>query len=328
MENFTLFIVVSSVLFLLILLLLFIMYQKFAQLLKSSSDRDSWSVLSQWLGDIRSGMDRNSDLLNKQLSRTNASINQRLDNTAQLLRLLNKDLGLVHEVGQQMRDFQHFFRSPKLRGKLGEQLMTEILFSVLPQSSLRLQHRFQSGYTVDALVVLEHGKIPIDAKFPMENYQKAHHAPKEELVAMYKKEFFRDIKKHIASVSSKYIVPAEGTLDFVVLYVPSETLYYEIITNDFIIRESERHNVLMVSPNTFFYFLRLLLTGLYNQRLEKTAARILQHMNGLRTLSSELSKELNTLMLHINNTKNASDRLNNRFLDMERKIEELLYLND
>lgn len=325
METLTLLVV--AILLTLFLLLFYVLYRKLAHLLTAEKDKDSVALLSQWLSDIRGGLDRHSELLNQQLARSNDSINQRLDTTAHLLRLLNKDLGLVHEVGQQMRDFQHFFRSPKVRGKLGEQIMNEILLQVLPRSSIKFQYRFNTGYTVDALIILENGKLAVDAKFPMENYHKALQAPKEDLAAVYKKDFFRDVKKHIASVGSKYIVPAEGTLDFAVMYVPSETLYYEIINNNALMRESEQKKVLIVSPNTFFYFLRLLLMGLYSYKLEKTAARILQRMNALRTLSSDVSKELQTLVLHINNTKNASDRLSNRFLDMERKIEELMYLN-
>lgn len=288
--------------------------------------QQSLDLLSQWANEIRSGLDRQSDMIARQLATANDTLHQRLDSTAQLLRLLNKDLGGVHEIGQQMRDFQHIFRAPQLRGKLGERMMNEILFQVMPHSMVKLQHRFKNGVVVDALLTLEQGTLCIDAKFPMENFQKASQAPNSELSDAYRKEFYRDVRRHIETVRSKYLIPTEGTLDFAVVYVPSETVYYEILQHERLLREAEDQNVLLVSPHTFYYLLRLILYGLYSQKLEKTAAEVLQHLNGLQSATAETLKELGTLMAHLNNAKNSSERVQRRMEDLSGKIEGMTFL--
>lgn len=291
--------------------------------LESLKADDSRELLLQWLAEMRNGLDRNTDMMNRQLAHANETLNQRLDSTAQLLRLLNKDLGQVHEVGEQMRDFQNFFRSPKIRGKIGEHIMSEILRQVLPARSFDLQHRFNSGVIVDALVQLQSGGIPIDAKFPLENFQKAAAASSPELMQSFKNQFWRDVRKHFDSISKKYILPSEGTLDFAVMYVPSETLYYEMLTNDELISEAEKKNVLIVSPNSFYYFLKLVLVGLFSHKIEKTAALVLKNLRMLQRDGESLSGEMSTLLTHLNNSRNSGERLYHKIGELQRRLQEI-----
>ncbi len=307
-----------------IMIVIFHLYARRLEVMIDALKTDeSRELLLQWLAEMRAGLDRNTDIINRQLSHANEALNQRLDSTAQLLRLLNKDLGQVHEVGEQMRDFQQFFRTPKIRGKIGEQIMNEILREVLPGAAYKLQHRFGNGAIVDALLQLESGGIAIDAKFPLENFQKAVHAPSPELMQSFKNQFWRDVRKHIDAISKKYILPAEGTLDFAVMYIPSETLYYEIISNDELIAETEKKSVLLVSPNSFYYFLRLVLVGLYSHKIEKTAALVMQHLKTLQQNGEELANEMSTLMTHLNNSRNSSERLYHKIQDLQRRLEDI-----
>ena len=306
-----------------ILFLFYLQSKRLDRTIDALNTDDSRELLLQWLGEMRAGIDRNSEMVNRQLSQSNESLNQRLDSNAQLLRLLNKDLGQVHEVGEQMRDFQQFFRSPKMRGKIGEHLMSEILQQILPRAVFQLQYRFNTGAIVDAIVQLEAGDIAIDAKFPLENFQKAAHASSADLMQGHKNQFWRDVRKHIDAISKKYILPSEGTLDFAVMYVPSETLYYEIITNEDIIAEAEHKSVLIVSPNSFYYFLKLLLVGLFGHKIEKTAALVLQHLKALQHHGEGLSTEMSTLLTHLNNSRNSSERIYHKIQDLQRKLEDI-----
>lgn len=320
---------IEWLLFLVFILLLFLLFnylqnRKLHNLAEALKKQDSQPLLSQWLAEINTSLHRNTDFMSRQLANTNEAVNQRLDSTAQLLRLLNKDLGHVHEIGQQMRDFEHFFRSPKLRGRLGEKMMQELIFQVLPRSIVSMQHRFQSGAIVDALIKLEGGAIPIDAKFPLDNYQKAQHASTDDAVRSFRKEFKRDVKRHIQAVQSKYILPGEGTLDFAVMYVPSDTLYYEIISDDALVTEAESQNVLCVSPNSFYYFLKLILAGLYSHRIEKTAALVMQNINAFEKNIAEISNDMNTLLTHINNSQNAGARIASKIQSLGRKLENVI----
>ncbi len=316
------FLVCAFIILIFTVLFYYVQNKKVQTVLSELKNQDSQQLL-QWLSEMRASMDRNADMMTRHLSNSSDAVNQRLDSTAQLLRLLNKDLGHVHEIGQQMRDFEHFFRSPKIRGKLGERIMEELLMQVLPRSVISLQHRFQSGSIVDALINLDSGAIPVDAKFPLENFQKAQHATKEDVAFYHRREFKRDVKKHINAISRKYILPGEGTLDFAVMYVPSDTLYYEMISDDLLVKEAENNNVLLVAPNSFYYFLKLILVGLYSSKIEKTAAKFMQHISAFQQNLTETENEINTLLTHLNNSQNAALRVSNKIQNMQSKLETL-----
>lgn len=299
-----------------------------ARLLQDPDKEQSWHILGQWLQEIRTGMNQTTDMINRQLHSTNEAINTRLDNTTQLLRLLNHDLGKVHEIGQQMRDFQQLFKSPKLRGKIGEQILSDLLYQILPRSNVKLQYSFQNGYIVDAVIITDKGLIPIDAKFPMENFLKAEKEENINAKKLLKRDFYRDVRRHIETISKKYIQPQQGTLDFAVMYIPSESIYYQIINKEEIILLSQQKNILISSPNIFFYFLKMILIGMEGKRLESTTRRIIQTLYSLNQDSQNISGELKVLTTHLNNAKNASERINNQFERFKEKLKEVKYIEN
>ncbi len=289
--------------------------------LTDQRQQPQWQVFSEWFKEMRSGLDRTTDILQRQLSATNDSVNQRLDNAAQLMRLLNRDLGQIHQVGQQMHEFQNFLRTPKLRGKVGEHILTDILHQILPKSHVTLQHRFRNGHAVDALIKTENGNISVDAKFPLENYLKSTRAEKPEQAKNFRREFFRDVRKHIQAISQKYILPDEHTMDFALMYVPSETIYYEILNSEPLLAHAREKNVLIVSPNTFYYFLRIILLGLQGRQIEERAAFIIKNLQSLKHESNELFNQVGVMNNHLNNAQKAADRVHVRLLTLQQKID-------
>ena len=302
--------------------------RKMTSLLRDPDKEQSWQILGQWLQEIRTGMTQTSDMLNRQLHSTNEAINSRLDNTTQLLRLLNHDLGKVHEIGRQMRDFQQLFKTPKLRGRIGEQILSDLLYQILPRENVKLQYSFQNGYIVDAVVITDKGLIPIDAKFPMENFLKAEKEQDMNNKKLLLRDFYRDVKRHIETISKKYIQPQDGTLDFAVMYIPSESIYYQIINKEEIIILSQQKKVLITSPNIFFYFLKVILIGMEGKRLESATRKIIQTLYSLNQDSQNISGELKVLTTHLNNAKNASDRVNSQFERFTEKLKEIKYFEN
>jgi DNA recombination protein RmuC len=180
---------------------------------------DSIQLLTKWLFDIRSSLDHNTDLIQRQVHSANQSLGNQLNSATHIMRLLNNDLGQIKEIGRQLNDFQHLFRTPNYRGQIGEHILADLINQVLPGCCKTLQHRFQNGHIVDALIRTEKGNIAIDSKFPTESFKKKSQAKTEQQKKTYNRDFFKDVKRHIQSVSQKYIVPAEGTLDFAVIYL-------------------------------------------------------------------------------------------------------------
>lgn len=283
----------------------------------------SMQVITEWLKDMRGSLDKNRVTLVEQLDRTNKAIGDRLDNAARVISVVSKELGQVREIGRTMKDFQDFLRSPKLRGNIGEQVLRDLLEQILPKENFRLQHRFKAGEVVDAAIITDKGLIPIDAKFPMENFRRIVQAESEAEKERMTKDFVRDVKKHIDSISRKYILPQEGTVDFAIMYVPAEAIYYEIVMHDANLN-TYAHNkkVLLVSPNSFYYFLRVIMLGLEGRRIEEMSQRILEALSTIRNDSVKFRENLDVLNTHLTHAKNAMDRVCTDYERLFTKIED------
>lgn len=232
-------------------------------------------------------------------------------------------LGKVQEIGRGIREFQEFLRSPKLRGNIGEQVLRDLLQQILPKQNFSLQYQFREGQIVDAVVKTNQGIIPIDSKFPMENFRKMM-KESSEAKEKFRKDFLRDIKKHIDDIAKKYILPQEGTVDFALMYVPSEPIYYEITLEEpEILDYSHQRKVYFVSPNSFYYFLKIVMMGLEGVKIEEGAKKILEGMKAVQQEAIKFDGELSTLISHVDHAKTASERARNRFGRLVGKIEHL-----
>jgi len=238
------------------------------------------------------------------------------------------ELGRVREIGHTIKDFQDFLRSPKLRGNIGEQVLRDLLDQVLPKSNFSLQYQFQEGQIVDAIVKTKQGLIPIDSKFPLESFKRINQAKPEEQ-EHYLREFVRDIKKHIDDISRKYILPQEGTVDFALMYVPSEPVYYEITLNQpELLEYGYNKKVYFVSPNSFYYFLKIIMIGLEGAKIEEASKKILEGLKAIQQESVKFGEELGTLASHIDHAKGASDRVQSRYGRLVGRIDGLRLLEE
>ncbi len=199
--------------------------------------------------------------------------------TTQMLQFdqdLNKELGKVQEatrhiisIKDDISSLQNLLRSSRKRGRLGEVLLSALLEDVLPAGSFALQHQFASGTRADAVIKLDRRMVAVDSKFPLTNYEHMLAATQDDERARLEKQFARDVRKHVDDIATKYIIPGEGTLDFALMFIPSEAVFYEIVTNsagtldgkDLITYAFERH-VFPVSPNTFYPYLLTIARGL------------------------------------------------------------------
>ncbi|MBT7068066.1 MAG: DNA recombination protein RmuC, partial [Verrucomicrobia bacterium] len=166
------------------------------------------------------------------ISDSNKSIPARLDNTHQVVGDVRQQLGLLKEssrrmleIGKDISSLEMILRPPKLRGGLGELFLADLLAQILPPNHFELQHRFKGGETVDAVIMLRLGMVPIDAKFPLENFRRVLSADSAEARKAPKRAFIKDVKGHIDAISRKYIRMDENTFDFALMYIPAENVY-------------------------------------------------------------------------------------------------------
>jgi len=251
---------------------------------------------------------------NQRLERQGESFNQRLDNATRVIAGVQRNIGEFSEIGRGMKELQQFLTSPKLRGNIGEQVLKELLKEFLPSESFNLQYSFKSGEKVDAAIKTSAGIIPIDSKFPMENFRKMQDDP------TYKRMFEQDVKKHIDDISRKYILTDEGTLDYALMYIPSEAVYYEIVNNQTLFEYSGEKRVLPVSPTTFYAYIKAILMSFEGQKIEKQAKEILTTLRAIKKDYQKVEDNLSTMQKHLVNATNMMTNVFSSFNTLGQKI--------
>lgn len=223
------------------------------------------------------------------LLNTHQAVGERLDNATKVFGEVSTSLGKldeaskrVLEVGKDISSLQELLRAPKFRGEIGEALLGNLLAQVFPQKEFfQLQYQFKNGDTVDAVIRLGDNLVPVDAKFPLENFKRMVESASEEEKKSYRKSFLSDVRMRINEISSKYILPDEGTYDFALMYIPAENVYYETVIKEDLLDYSVSRKVIPVSPNTFYAYLQVICLGLKGLAVERNAKEILANLGRL-----------------------------------------------
>lgn len=277
--------------------------------------------LVEWLKTTNQRLENQGKTFYQTLQENSRSLNERLDNAARVIHGVQRSVGELSEIGRGIKELQEFLRSPKLRGNIGEQVLRELLGQMLPKSSFHIQYTFKSGVTVDAAIKTSAGIIPIDSKFPMENFRKMAGAQSEKEKKEFEREFVKDVKRHIDSIAKKYILTEEGTIDYALMYVPSESVYYEIMSGDGdLVEYFHQKKVLPVSPTTFYAYLRAILMSFEGQKIEARAREILSAIKAVQKDYNKVEEGLGTLNRHIGNAYNTMTNVVNSFVHLGQKI--------
>lgn len=270
---------------------------------------------------LQTGSKEDRKVLLDSLQKNTQSLNERLDNAAKVIGAVQKNIGEFSEIGRGMKDLQDFLRSPKLRGNVGEQVLKEMLGQFLPKQSFHLQYAFKSGDKVDAAITTSAGIVPIDSKFPMENFRKMLNEPASTKgYGEAKKEFERDVKTHIDTISKKYILTEEGTIDYALMYIPSESVYYEVANNEDLFDYAQTQRVLPVSPTTFYAYLRAILMSFEGQKIEAKAREILSSLRAIQKDYTKVEDNIGILQKHLNNAYNMMSSVISSFGQLGQKI--------
>ncbi len=287
--------------------------------------RDVQGVVDNRLRHVQEELHQTSDSLNKRVDENSRSLNTRLDKAAEVIGNVHKELGSMSEIGRGMRDLQDFLKSPKLRGNIGEEVLKDLLSQMIPAENYVLQHKFRSGDIVDALLKVEEGFVCVDAKFPLENFNAMIQKELQTERDQAKREFVRNVKKHIDDIGKKYILPNEGTLDFALMYIPSEAIYYEVVVNNSeeLGKYAWNKRVLPVSPNLFYSYLKAILIGLEGKKVESRAREILAAIKSIKEDSGHFGESLRVMSQHLNNAKNKSDEVHRNFEKLSSRIDTL-----
>ncbi len=212
----------------------------------------------------------------------------------------------IYELGKDISGLQEILRAPKIRGGIGEFLLGDLLSQILPSRHFSLQHTFKSGEKVDAVVRLGRGLVPVDSKFPLENFRRMLEAESDQEKRTCRRRFAADVKSHIDAIAEKYILPDEETFPFALMYIPAENVYYETIIKD---QDAENdksiagyamtRKVIPVSPNTLYLYLQTIILGLRGMQVEKNALEIISALARLRIDFDRFTRDFQLTGTHL-----------------------------
>ena len=300
-----------------------IFYLKKSQVDKGQSD--SIRDLERRLTDLMIGQLK--EMKDSQVG-TSKSMNDQMRSFTQEATKIREDLKQVQNSVKDVSTFQEIFKSPKLRGQWGEASLEHILSQHFPQELFKMQYLFSSGEQVDAVLKLPNGKLlSIDSKFPSENFEKMVNTASETEKNFYKKNFIDDVKFKINDIAAKYILPAEGTLDYAFMYIPAEAVYYEIIHN--ISKEADisafawSKHIILTSPNGIYKDLRTIEHWFKDVQISKKTQEILKKLGRVHQDAQKLMDDFRKLGSHLTNAKSAYDSSEKRLTILDDKVEKL-----
>lgn len=273
---------------------------------------------------IQAMQERVGDKLEQGTQQMHLSMQKQLSQSAKLvadvshrLTKLDETNARVIDVAGDLKTLQNVLQNPKQRGVFGEFYLQSVLENVLPPKQFQIQYKFKDGALADAVVFLEQGMmLPIDSKFSLENYNRMVACDNKEERARLLAKVRQDLKGRIDE-TSKYIRPNEKTMDFAFMFIPSESLYYDLLIGDVGTGASARDlveyafqekRVIIVSPTSFMAYLQTVLQGLRSLQIEHQAKEIQtrvgqlgRHIAMYEQLMQKLGNSLGTTVNHYNN---------------------------
>ena len=289
---------------------------------ESPHDTDGMMLLQQQMQELARTLDARVSESSRAMQENS---HRQFSESTRLIKEITQEVTSVKEIGRQTQGFaeqlqnlQDILKNPKQRGILGEYYLETVLKNVLPPGMYRMQYPFKNGEIVDAAVFVSDKIVPVDSKFSLDNYNRMVHASEAERPA-FEKAFVNDLKLRIQE-TAKYIRPEEGTMDFAFMFIPSEGIYYDLLTNqvsgaqgldgeeNLIQRAAGKHKVIIVSPTSFLAYLQTVMQGLKALQIEQKAVEIQQrvgelgkHIGTYEGLYRKLGTSLATSINHYNN---------------------------
>ena len=334
----------------------FLIYLFFKNISNEKSD-EKLIIFNEKLSELSRQNEVLRQELDKKLSETYKMNQDNVNKSAQLIQgISNQSSKLISEItekltkldetnkqvisfSEQLNNLEKVLTNQKTRGNLGEAGLKLVLENILPPTAFKLQYSFKNGDIVDAVITTKEGLIPVDAKFSLDNYNRIINERDVDKKAILEKEFRNDLKKRIDE-TSKYIKPKEGTMDFALMFIPAEAIYYDLLVNEvgavkvntrsLIDYAYNEKRVIIVSPTTFAAYLQTILQGLRSLQIEEGAKIIRKNVESLsRHLLSyddfmkKLGASMSTTVNHYNSAYKEYKKIDKDIARINNKDSEL-----
>jgi DNA recombination protein RmuC len=271
-------------------------------------------------------MDRRLGELDTKVDRRMASANETSTKIHEGLAKTNAAMTQMNERARDLGELRDALRPPKARGGFGELLLANLLADTFPADKYSLQHGFSSGERVDAVIRLGEALVPVDSKFPLDNYQRLVAAESDADRDAAAKLFARDVKGHVDAIATKYIRPDEGTYEFALMYLPAEAVYYELVCNrlggvaDPVAYAYEKR-VFPVSPSTLHAYLMVVVLGFKGLQIEEHAREVMSYVADLNRDFDKFKTDFDLVGRHLGNAQTKFADADKRLSRFETKLE-------
>lgn len=283
--------------------------------------------VTQQLGQVSQQLQSGVAASGNLASQAQKAVADELKASKETLGQIQKELGSIGQFGRDLtqatQTIQMVLGSAQTRGSLGEVALDRLLSDALPQAAYETQYRFTTGDVVDAVVHLRDKLLPIDSKFPLDDFKKI-----AELGEDARKGFAQAVKMHADAISKKYILPDQGTLTLALMFVPSENVYYELLmTSDSkgtpLDAYCRNKGVVAVSPNTLYAHLNVILLGLRGMQVEENAHRLLDSLGGLKKQFDTFTEVFEKLGTHLRNAQQSHSEADRKLERARNSLEQM-----
>lgn len=272
--------------------------------------------------------ERNAEV-DRRLAGVTETLDRRLATSGKTTNEIHERLGEVKTAtetmiarAQDLARLEQALRPPKARGGFGELLLENLLRDRLPPEAYSMQHTFATGDRVDAVIRVDR-LVPIDSKFPLDNFELMVAAEDEAQRQLHEKAFGRDVKKHIDDIAGKYILPAEGTYDFALMYLPAEAIYYELVSGKTgqLLSYAHERRVFPVSATTFTAYLQVIVMGLKGLQIEQTAHEVMSYCAALQKDFGRFREDFELVGTHLSRAQSKYAESDKRLDRFETRLE-------
>jgi DNA recombination protein RmuC len=269
------------------------------------------------------------ETMDRRLSELDTKVDRRLASAGQTTTQIHERLGEVTQATAEMIErakelgrLEQALRPPKARGGFGELLLENLLRDRLPPDAYELQYTFSTGDRVDAVIRADQ-LVPVDAKFPLDNFERMVAAEDEASQQLHEKAFARDVKGHIDAIAAKYVLPAEGTYDWALMYLPAEAIYYELVSGKTgaLLSYAHQKRVFPVSATTFTAYLQVIAFGLKGMQIERTAHEVMAYCAALQKDFTKFKEDFELVGTHLSRAQSKYAEADKRLDRFETKLD-------
>lgn len=266
------------------------------------------------------------ETMDRRLGELDRRVDGRLESANRMATEIHGRLGKLGEANTQMleraRDLaklEQALRPPKARGGFGELLLANLLADTFPRDKYELEYGFKGGERVDAVIRLDRALVPVDAKFPLDNFQRVVEAETDGEREAHAKHFSRDVKAHVDAIAQKYIRPDEGTYEFALMYLPAEAVYYELVCNRLgggasPLAYALERKVIPVSPSTLHAYLLVIVLGFKGLQIEEHAREVMAYCAQLGKDFGRFREDFELVGTHLG-------RAQTKYTDAEKRLD-------